>query len=90
MSHPGRIRHFLLNWEKLTNDKNILDVVTGLELKFLENPYQAKNPKQICCRRNTKGARNSRIIDEGSNQTSDILLRPVSSGRKKTGAIGQA
>ena len=47
MSLPGRIRHFSNNWEKFANNKKVLDMIGGLKLKFLEKPYQTKNPKQI-------------------------------------------
>lgn len=40
------MKHFLTNSEKLTNNKNIIGVVSGLELQFLEKLFQNKNPKQ--------------------------------------------
>ena len=47
MSPSGRIRHFLLNWEKLTSNKSILNMVNGLELNFLPEPVQYKVPKSM-------------------------------------------
>ena len=38
---------FLPNWEKLINNKIILDVASCLEQIFLEKPYQTKSSKQI-------------------------------------------
>ena len=35
-SLPGRIKHFLPNWEKLKSDKNTLDIVQNLKLGILE------------------------------------------------------
>ena len=36
----GRITNFVLNWSKLTNDKEILQIVKGLKIQFLERPSQ--------------------------------------------------
>ena len=29
LSKPGRVKHFVKNWQKLTNDPMILDIVRG-------------------------------------------------------------
>ena len=36
----GRITNFVSNWSKLTNDKEILQIVKGLKIQFLERPSQ--------------------------------------------------
>ena len=40
----GRLRYFTQNWRKLTNDSNILSIVEGLKLEFLEEPKQNSPP----------------------------------------------
>ena len=39
-SLPGRIKHFLPNWEKLKSDKNTLDIVQNLKLGILEKQFK--------------------------------------------------
>ena len=41
----GRISHFMKNWEILTKDQNILDIVAGYKIPFLSHPVQKKTPK---------------------------------------------
>lgn len=36
----GRIKHFLDQWIKLTSDPEILKIVTGIELEFMDEPVQ--------------------------------------------------
>ena len=38
----GRLRHFLPNWEQITGDPAILDVVQGYQLEFLAPPRQGR------------------------------------------------
>ena len=40
----GRLSLFYSNWTKLTQDPNILNIMQGFEIPFLEKPYQAKLP----------------------------------------------
>ena len=40
----GRLSLFYSNWTKLTQDPNILNIIQGFEIPFLEKPYQAKLP----------------------------------------------
>ena len=40
----GRIKFFYSNWVKLTQDLNILNIVQGFEIPFLENPEKGKSP----------------------------------------------
>lgn len=37
----------LPNWERLTDNKSILNIVEGLELKFLSKPVQNRAPKSM-------------------------------------------
>jgi hypothetical protein len=41
----GRIRHFLPNWHKISNDKILLNTVTGLELEWLNKPTRSQTVK---------------------------------------------
>ena len=36
----GRLKYFLKNWEKVTNDSIILGIVKGYSIGFVETPYQ--------------------------------------------------
>lgn len=36
----GRLQHFLSNWKEITNDKAILDIVSGYNLEFTSVPSQ--------------------------------------------------
>ena len=44
----GRVKFFVENWKKLTNDQRILEIVKGYEIPFSEPPKQSAPPKQIC------------------------------------------
>ena len=43
----GRLVHFRKNWEKLTQDQEILPVVKGPVIPFLKIPVQRTIPKQV-------------------------------------------
>ena len=45
----GRLSLFYSNWTKLTQDRSILNIIQGLEIPFLEKPYQTKllNPPAL-------------------------------------------
>ena len=43
----GRLAHFSKNWEKLTQDQEILSVVKGYVIPFLKVPVQRNIPKQV-------------------------------------------
>ena len=47
MPFAGRIKHFLPNWQKLSSDQVILNIVKGWEIPLLEEPVQLKEPHQI-------------------------------------------
>ena len=40
----GRLKFFYSNWAKVTQDLNILNIVQGYKIPFLENPVQEKSP----------------------------------------------
>ena len=42
----GRLSLFYSNWTKLTQDPNILNIIQGFEIPFLEKPYQTKLPNR--------------------------------------------
>ena len=47
MQLAGRLAHFRKNWEKLTQDQEILSVVKGYVISFLKLPVQRTVPKQV-------------------------------------------
>ena len=42
----ARITNFVSNWSKLTNGKEILQIVNGLKIQFLERPNQKQPPTE--------------------------------------------
>lgn len=42
----GRLRHCLLNWEKITTDSWVLETVRGLRLNFVSPPVQTVFPQE--------------------------------------------
>ena len=42
----GSIKQHLHIWKQLTTDRNIIDVITGVKLDFIEQPMQTKAPCQ--------------------------------------------
>jgi len=43
----GRLKYFSKNWEVLTGDQWILEIVKGIKLDFTETPSQKRIPKDI-------------------------------------------
>ena len=43
----GQLKYFLLEWEKLTRDKSVLDMVQGMPLDLTDFPVQSKLPHEI-------------------------------------------
>ena len=43
----GRIKHFLPNWEKLTQDTWVLETVEGFMVPFRQKPFQQQLPKPL-------------------------------------------
>ena len=41
-SSSGKVKYFLKNWEKVTNDSTILSIVKGYSIDFVEIPYQPR------------------------------------------------
>ena len=37
----GRLKHFIAQWERITNDVEVLNIVKGWEIPFLETPSQS-------------------------------------------------
>ena len=43
----GRIKHFLPNWENLTQDRWVLETVEGFRVPFRQKPFQQQLPKPL-------------------------------------------
>ena len=43
----GQLKYFLPEWEKLTRDKSVLDMVQGMPLDLTDFPVQSKLPHEI-------------------------------------------
>ena len=76
----GRLQYFLNNWQLLTQDVFILQIVQGLEIPFLETPVQA------CFRSPKPSRKNASLIDhevqemikKNGRQGSCSLFRSIS------------
>ena len=77
----GRIQYFLPQWRKFTSDPDILDMVTGLHIEFIDNefPHQEKPPPPV---RLTK--EDSSIFD---GEVAKLLLKGVI--RETTHEVGE-
>ena len=42
----GRLKHFVEDWMKITQDTKILDIVKGYKIPFHSKPFQSKIPSQ--------------------------------------------
>ena len=86
------IRHFFYpNCEKLAYNKNILDVVIGLELNLLKKLYQTKNLKQNMSLEEMEHEIQELLKKGAIKQTSHSQIRlqaTFSLRRKKRGVIG--
>ena len=88
----GGLKNNIANWEALTSDRNMLDIVRGFSLEFTDTPEQFHLPSQIL-----KGASDIAIADkllhdflakgvieetrfDRSGYVSNIFIRPKSSG----------
>ena len=40
----GRVKHFVKEWERLTNDPMILDIIRGYKISFSLPPRQSRVP----------------------------------------------
>lgn len=45
--HAGRIRWFIQNWQLITQDQWVLEMVQGLWLPFTQMPVQSKLPPEV-------------------------------------------
>ena len=43
----GKIKHFLKNWEMITKDPSILELVRGFDIPLSSQPTQQRPPKQL-------------------------------------------
>ena len=43
----GRLCHFALNWEQITNDQWVLETIKGYEIPFIKPPFQSMPPRQL-------------------------------------------
>ena len=45
----GNIKHYIKNWELFTNDPILLEMVSGVKIKFIKIPEQIYVPNEISC-----------------------------------------
>ena len=76
----GRISHFLVNWQKLTLNEDILSVVKGYTIPFIKLPFQQKNFKFYMNEQETNCSRGFEIkgnIEERGNKENSTFSRRV-------------
>ena len=49
LPQAGQVKHFLATWEQITKDPRVLQVVSGYQIEFLDNPVQRNTPPPIPC-----------------------------------------
>ena len=49
LPQAGQVKHFLATWEQITKDPWVLQVVSGYQIEFLDNPVQRNTPPPIPC-----------------------------------------
>ena len=89
----GRLAHFSKNWEKLTQDQEILSVVKGYVIPFLKVPMQRPIPKQVTMRKTQELLIDQEImemLDKGAikiveHQFPDQFLSNILLVKKKDG-----
>ena len=57
----GRLRHFFPNWELITHDTWILQVVQGYRMDLLEDPVQVSPPRPIVVSKENRGLLESEV-----------------------------
>ena len=66
MTNAGWVKHFVKNWQKLTNDPMILDVVRGYKFYFTANIIKAIRSVSLNQRSNRpSGSGGPEHVDEG-------------------------
>ena len=90
----GRLKHFLAAWKKLTGDKEISNMVEGLEIPFVSKPFQTKIPHQIKFSPQQEGLVLQEMLQKGAvipvkhqegEFLSNIFLVPKKEGLKVVG-----
>ena len=94
-SFGGRLKNFINNWTEITSDSNILDLIKGVKLDFLDCPQQVFVPSEykfseedkLSIGKTIEDFLNKGIIDEVepvSNQIiSNIFCRKKKSGKAR-------
>ena len=81
----GRIQQFYKNWQCITNDANVLEIVSGHKINFFEDPSIKRKPANIKSKQVSIVVRkclNNKLIEKASEKglASNIFLKPKPSG----------
>ena len=86
MQLAGRLAHFRKNWEKLTQDQEILFVVKRYVISFLKLPVQRTIPKQVAMSKTQELLIDQEIM-EMLDKRGTLILRSIpeqySTGKKE-------
>lgn len=63
VSSVGKLQYHFDVWKKFTNDPWILQTILGYSIEFDCEPFQTKDPKQICFSREQKNCADFEIQD---------------------------
>lgn len=89
----GRLKHFVSHWKKVTNDREILKMIQGWEIKFSSPPITRKTPNIIRSRTETEtiGQEISTLLKKGAiEKTHHVAGQVISSlflREKKDGSL---
>ena len=66
----GRLKYFRKNWEKLSSDQVVLNMISDYKVPFSEVPYQRKYPSQVPTSRekSVSGNKNPGTLRKRGNQ----------------------
>ena len=92
----GRVKHFVKNWQRLTNDPMILDIVNGYEIPFILPPRQSRLPNLCQLTKEASDLVDQEVQDmlrKGAIVVSDLkggqFLSSLFLVKKKDGQLGK-
>jgi len=77
-SLAGRLSQYVGNWEQITQDRWVLQAITGYRLELTQTPHQARQPHGISCSQEEHAKISQEIkelLDKGA-----IVEAPLSTG----------
>ena len=92
--HGGQLLHHLKEWKTLTRDPNILSIISGDDIKFIEHPpvqYHVNNAKFTSEEQKMLKSEIEKLLLKGviikSNHENKEFVSPIFTTRKNDGGI---